>query len=382
MSLEIVFAARRLLPAFGGGERYVLELLERLALRNRVRAIWLQDERAQGAAITALPAGIEGTELPRVLDTNPTRRRRRRETSLLRALRAAFATRPFDIVVGQVGAEVAIATVSRELGVPGVLLLPAYDSLCRQAFVPGNGCRPSTGCLGCSLDGLPVSRRRLAAERAARVSSLHQVDVLVAPSAAAADVYAEWTGLRPAVVAPVCGAAGPVAADPSGHLLLAVSSWSPEKGQALLEPLARALPDRRVVVSRRFLPAALARRLRALGNVELVPHAPIAELMEGAALTLVPSQWPEPFGRVAFESMSAGVPVLASATGGLVELVPRPQLVDPPASVDAWVAAIRRLESRDRWEAARRRGARAAKAILATDPPGRFERLLLDAAAA
>jgi glycosyltransferase involved in cell wall biosynthesis len=317
-----------------------------------------------------------------VLDTNSTRRRRRRETLLVTALRDAYAARPFDVLVGQVGAEIAAATISRELGAPGVLVLPAYDSLCRLAFVPGNACRPSTGCLACSLNGLPISRRRLANERAARLSSLRQAARLVAPSQAVADVYAEWTGIRPAVVAPVCGPARPVAPDASGHLLAAVSSWSPEKGRALLEPLARALPDRRLVVSRRFLPVALVRRLHALGNVELAGHAPIAELMDGAAAALVPSQWPEPFGRVAFESMSAGVPVLASATGGLVELVPEQQLVDPPASVDAWVAAIRALEDRGRWEAARRRGARAARAILASDPVRRFERLLLDAAAA
>jgi glycosyltransferase involved in cell wall biosynthesis len=379
VTLEIVFVAGRLLPAFGGGERYALELLGSLAARHRVRAVWLQDERAHGAAITMLPAGVEGTQLPRVLDTNSTRRRRRRQAVLRDAVQAAFTTRPFDVVIGQVGAETVAGPVSHELGVPGVFLLPAYDSLCRFAFVPGNGCRPSSNCLGCSLGGRRISRRRLADERTARLAGLGRCALLVAPSHSVAGVYTEWTGLRPAVVAPVCGPARPATADPRGHLLVAVSSWSREKGRDLLEPLARALPDRRLVVSRRFLPGALVRRLRALGNVDLAGHAPIAELMEGAAATLVPSRWPEPFGRVAFESMSAGVPVLASATGGLVELVPKSQLVDPPASLDAWVSGIRALEDRDRWEAARGGGARAAETILASDPVGRFEQLLLDA---
>jgi glycosyltransferase involved in cell wall biosynthesis len=380
VTLEIAFVARRLLPAFGGGERYVLELLGHLAKRHRVRAVWLQDERARGAALTSLPHGVAGTQLPRVLDTNPTRRRRRRESALVAAVRKSFAATPFDVLVGQVGAEAATATISHELGVPCVFLLPAYDSLCRFAFVPGSGCRPSSGCFGCSLNGQRITRRRLADERAARLSALRRATRLVAPSRAVAAVYAEWTGLPADVVAPVCGPARPVTGDPSGPLLVAVSSWSPEKGVRLLEPLARAIPERRLVVSRRFLSDGRARRLRALGNVELAGHAPIARLLEGAAITLVPSQWPEPFGRVAFESMSAGVPVLASATGGLVEFVPERQLVDPPASVDAWVTAIRSLASPSRWESARRRGGLAARAVLATDPIGRLERLLLDAA--
>jgi glycosyltransferase involved in cell wall biosynthesis len=381
MTLDVLFAARRLLPAFGGGERYALELLAHLAPRHRIRAVWVADERAAGSSITALPPGVEGTEVPPVTDSNPTRRRRRREERLERALRSAVLARRPDVMIAQVGAEAVATSLGDEQAVPVVVLLPAYDTLCRLAFVPGNRCRPSSGCLECSVNGRTASRRRLARERQERLGALHRASRLVAPSRAVAAIYEEWTGLRPIAVPPVSEPLRPARVHADGHVLLAVSNWSKEKGVDLLEALAHGLPERRLVVSRRFLSRSLVRRLSSAGNVELARHAPIDELLDGAALVLVPSQWPEPFGRIAFEAMSAGVPVLASAIGGLPELVPTLQLVSPPGSPDAWVAAVREHADPARWSAARERGREAAGAILATRPIEHVERILESAAA-
>jgi glycosyltransferase involved in cell wall biosynthesis len=63
----------------------------------------------------------------------------------------------------------------------------------------------------------------------------------------------------------------------------------------------------------------------------------------------VPSVWAEPFGLVAIEAMAAGTPVIASATGGLVEIVEhcRTGLLVSPNSVDGLAAAMRALDGDD-----------------------------------
>jgi glycosyltransferase involved in cell wall biosynthesis len=43
--------------------------------------------------------------------------------------------------------------------------------------------------------------------------------------------------------------------------------------------------------------------------------------LSSAEMLVVPSLWPEPFGRVAVEGMAAGIPVIASPLGGLPEVV-------------------------------------------------------------
>ena len=58
-------------------------------------------------------------------------------------------------------------------------------------------------------------------------------------------------------------------------------------------------------------------RVDVLGNV---PPDRVAELFAGVGLVVVPSLWPEPFGRTAVEAMSAGRSVLVSDRGALPEL--------------------------------------------------------------
>lgn len=73
-----------------------------------------------------------------------------------------------------------------------------------------------------------------------------------------------------------------------------------------------------------------------------VDDAALAELRAGASLALVPSRAAETFGLAAAEAMAAGLPVVASASGALRDLVPQDGLV-PPGDVAAMAAAARRL---------------------------------------
>ena len=43
--------------------------------------------------------------------------------------------------------------------------------------------------------------------------------------------------------------------------------------------------------------------------------------MGKALVVIVPSRWPEPFGRVALEALMMGTPVVASKRGGLPEII-------------------------------------------------------------
>lgn len=76
-----------------------------------------------------------------------------------------------------------------------------------------------------------------------------------------------------------------------------------------------------------------------------VPHAQLRFMYADADAVVVPSTWQEPFGLVALEAMSSQSCVIASAVGGMPELVSheRTGLLVPPADAAALAEAMVRV---------------------------------------
>jgi glycosyltransferase involved in cell wall biosynthesis len=372
VSLDILFAAESLLPARGGAERFALELLGELARRgHRVRALWLSGGAGSDAAIRELPPGVSGHAVPAPARDGEAYWRSIRARCEALTLAASDAPRA-DVVLTQLhGAPAALAA-----GAPHVVLLPSYESLCKLALgvgavVGADGVVPTCpaphDCAVCpAASVLPEPERAaLRAQRAAQDRALAQAAALIACSRAVAAAAKAWSG-RDAVVAPWVAAAPVAAGADDGHVLLAAASWMPHKGAALVEPIVRALPDREVAVTAGGIDPAAARRLRDLGARLL--DGRIDAALEGAQVCVLPSQWPEPFCRIAFEAQSCGVPVVAPRTGGLPEHVPSRSLVDPAAGPADYVAVVHALADPALWREASAAGRRMAHAVLATKP--------------
>jgi glycosyltransferase involved in cell wall biosynthesis len=127
-----------------------------------------------------------------------------------------------------------------------------------------------------------------------------------------------------------------------GSYALVVARLSPEKGVDLaIRACARAgLP---LVVAGDGPQAPELRALAAGSDVRFagrVSPEELRELRRGAAVALVPSRYQEIFPLAAAESMAAGLPTVAAATGGLVDFVPASELV-PPDDEAALAGAVR-----------------------------------------
>jgi glycosyltransferase involved in cell wall biosynthesis len=382
--LDVLLAAEAMVPRPGGSERFAVDLLEALSLRHRVRALVMGDPDWV-AAWSRLGPGIDviGVDPPPEDGTGRWRNRLHRAWRMRDAVADHLRDDGANVVIGQLLVGGGAASAARAAGAKSAILLAGYDALCHWAFKVGSTCRPETRCRGCPWAlALPAGEREsLWRLRAEQDESLAAAELLVAPSEAVAATCDRLVGRRPRVAAWVARPPGPVEARHDGHVLLASSVWAPEKGSALLAPIARRLPHRRLMVQApNGLPDDVRNELLGIDNVEVrEADAEIEELLDGAALLLVPSQLPEPFGRIAFEGLAAGVPTLASAAGGLTEFVPPDQLVRPADDPEAWVRAATALEPETAWLEARSRGREAARAVLATDPAGRIERWLVEA---
>lgn len=108
---------------------------------------------------------------------------------------------------------------------------------------------------------------------------------------------------------------------PDGDFVLFVGALGEHKGVGLLaqahQRMAADVPLVMIGGRRADTPDLGERVILRSG----VPHRQIMGAYAAAAVVVVPSRWAEPQGLVAIEAMASGTPVVASAVGGLAELV-------------------------------------------------------------
>ncbi|QDV17765.1 D-inositol 3-phosphate glycosyltransferase [Gimesia panareensis] len=119
----------------------------------------------------------------------------------------------------------------------------------------------------------------------------------------------------------------------------------PEKGESTIRYLIKHLPNEQFLLVEGWTP--LEKSYWPFENVTIVRRTEdVTHLFRIAKILLVPSQWPEAFGRVAAEAQAAGVPVLASAQAGLRESVGHAySLVENYRSPAAWLSTLETLLS-------------------------------------
>ena len=158
---------------------------------------------------------------------------------------------------------------------------------------------------------------------------------------------AQW-GCRAASVIPCAVEARPQRPPLAGPPLAAFAGrLIPEKGAHVLIEAFRGFPDARLLIAGDG-PSRAALQRMAGPNVEFTGHLSRAAMevrFAQAWVQVVPSTWEEPFGLTAAEAQMRGTAVIASAAGGLPEVVMDGQtgLLVPPADPGALARALNRL---------------------------------------
>jgi glycosyltransferase involved in cell wall biosynthesis len=133
-----------------------------------------------------------------------------------------------------------------------------------------------------------------------------------------------------------------------------VGRFVPEKGLQLLMRILDRLPRgswRALFVGEGPMEASLRSWAASHSDavrVEVgVRHSQVPEHLNSMDLLIAPSQttrrWREQFGRMLVEAMACGVPVIASDSGEIPNVVANAGIIVPEADEDAWVAAVQEL---------------------------------------
>lgn len=302
-----------------------VERLKRLPFRLKWARYWaeaalgaLGDPAAHLPALRLRLAGAPAGGVPMDQATTP-------ETPAVRALAS---------VTAQVRPELVHADNARAI----LLVSEALKDSATPWFAVVRDHRFTTGRFDQRPDGEgPKGRAEQAAARALayRQAALRRARLVVATSRhmeSALRSVVDPSALRRTALVPVVTAESAAPQPEGGFRVLVVGALNPNKGQAhFLEALPNLAaqapklsidivgsgPDEAQIVD-------LARRHASVSDVRMhgrVPMDALAALYAACDVVALPTLWAEPFGRVPLEAGAAGKPVVAYASGGLVETI-------------------------------------------------------------
>lgn len=367
--MRILLLAQFLPPVSGGEERHVWNLARALASRaHEVTLLGFAtgDESPPGetseAGVRVVRVRTAASRLP-ILYSDRSRPHALPlpDPAVSRAIRAELSAQRFDVVHAHNWIVNSALGPAAHAGVPLAMTLHDYSHICATKRLMERGRTRCPGpsprrCLPCAATqygaangAVTLAANALSARRRAR----HITDAAAVSSAVAQAVAipaGNWlhSAALQARVIPnfipdeiIVDDIAPIRSDAP---LLFAGDLSRDKGvQVLLDAYAQLQCAPPLLLAGRshenwdFPPGA-----RWLGEV---PHATVVELFHSARAVVVPSVWADPCPTVVLEAMAGGRPVVAAASGGILDMVVdgRTGFLVPPGDPTALAAALTAL---------------------------------------
>ncbi len=380
-------------PVAGGQEQHVRNLAHALVDRgHRVEVVTIATGGPAGTTLDGdVPVHRVRTTAQRLPQLHSDSERPHAMPVMDPGLRSAtarlLAAGRFDIVHAHDWSVRSVFGPARRAGVPVVLTQHDYSHVCAtKRFMRGDEVCPGPAPIACvrcasSRHGPVVGPGVALANALARRSRTRHVNTFIPVSSVVA-INTRLPGRSPYAVIPnfipddlVLDHSTP---NPEGPIVF-VGDLSHDKGvEVLLEAHRRLASPRQLVLAGRVhddLPIDSGGQVELRG---LLDHASVIDLMQTACVVAVPSIVPDCCPTVILEAMALGRPVVAAASGGIVDLVDDgvTGLLVAAGDPDALSAALSAVvDDRDAAAAMGREALKRAPLFTASAVVGRIESL-------
>jgi len=137
---------------------------------------------------------------------------------------------------------------------------------------------------------------------------------------------------------------------PENNEYITLINLNENKGGKVLVELAKAMPEKKfLAVMGSYDPQFIPKQ----SNVTVAPNSPnILEVYKKTRILIMPSKY-ESWGRTATEAMCNGIPVIASATEGLLENCGKNGIfVKDRDDIQTWIKEIKKLDNKETYASA------------------------------
>ena len=366
--MKILLLTQFIPPTVGGTERHVWTLATALAARaHEVTLLSFatgpeEPAESNSEGVRIVRVRTAASRLP-ILYSDPTRpfALPLPDPLVNRAIRHELMHREFDVVHAHNWIVNSALGPAARAGVPVVMTLHEYSHICAIVRYMEHGARTCSGpaparCLSCASSHYGPIRGPItvaanmwsARRRADRVAHVVAVSSAVARAVALHDATGWLSGASlNAEIIPnfipdesVLDEVPPAGADAP---LLFVGALNTDKGLPTLLEAYRLLDNPPpLVLAGRAEPGTTWKIPDGVRVAGALSHDEVLNLFRSARAVIVPSVWSEPFGIVVLEAMAAGRPVVATASGGIPEVVIDgvTGLLVPPGDASALAQAI------------------------------------------
>jgi len=331
--MKILAVEEHLLNPLGGGELSFRTLLTELSRNHVVCAVGKRVSDPFQANFPVL--GFSVFEIPRTHMLNKYLVFRQVERQVAKYIERISP----DILITQQDFAAPSVKVACRAGIPSIVFMRNYEHFCLCSDPARECSRHCSACYG--YGKYNPYRYCVDAVFAYEKHWLAQASLLVSNSTYMKHIVEDWLGIDSAVVYPFIRTLPIMPHKPE---YITFINPKKHKGVEIVLRLAELLPDRAFMVVGH---APDSRELRVLPNITCVPWVDeISGIYSRTRILLVPSRWPEPFGRVCAEAAQFGIPCIASRAGGIPEAVGDGGiLINARDDPDDWLRAIETLDS-------------------------------------
>lgn len=340
---NILLSVENFYPRLGGGEVFVDELMCELSKKNNVFVMYAGQKKESPLELVNFDKSVVFKNIPVF---NRTKIRQYYANKVwVKKLREFLESKKIDLIFTQLEYVPSTIQVAKEKGIPVVAFIQNYDHFCPFLFYGHDPLKCDRNCFKCSPFVYKLQHPFTKKLLEWHGEMLKKAELIFSDSNYCRLVLKRFYGVESVVLHPIVELDDFRLKKINRKYITFINPIKFKGAEVVLELAKNLATENFLIVGGKD--KYFIEEFKKLKNVKYIPWCDdMRKVYAQTKILLVPSQWPEPFGRVVLEAQINGIPVIASKIGGVTEAVEKGgTVVDDYKNPNAWLKELKKINN-------------------------------------